>query len=127
MSKGEITPNELKEFDIRAENRIPMYPIKPKLTPEEHKAIVNLSRAWFKEGLIAGTLSERNAVKKEIAEKKYTEDEIMTQLRSLLRRMDMQRGKNAYSNRSYAIMGMLKTVFAELNDEPETKKEEKNG
>lgn len=112
---------------MRAVNRIPMYPINPKTTIAEHKAMINLSRGWFKEGLIAGTLSERNAVKDDKNDGKYTKEEVMTQLRSFLRRMDSEKGKSSYTNRSYAIIGIMIMVFAELNDEPETQKEEKNG
>lgn len=49
-------------------------------------------------------------------EQKFTEEEIMTAVKSLLRRIDQRKGRTTYTNRSYATIGMVKMALDELKE-----------
>lgn len=116
MSKKYITPEDKKRFEEFAKDRIPAYPLTPGLKPEEHKMFIELSRAWLITGMEIATIEERSKQQPETENHGFTEDEIMTAVKSLLRRIDQRKGKNTYTNKSYAIIGVIRMALDELKD-----------
>lgn len=49
-------------------------------------------------------------------EQKFTDEEIMTAVKSLLRRIYQRKGRTTYTNRSYATIGVVKMALDELKE-----------
>lgn len=120
MSEKYIKPEDKKRFEDFAKDKIPSYPFTAGLKPEEHKMFIELSRSWLIKGLEIATIDERQKQELEAQKTGFSEDEIMTQVKSLLRRIDQRKGRTTYSNRSYATIGVIRMALDELKEPKES-------